>query len=53
MAARSALPNIDGMIRQPPYTAPVAGATSEQLEAEMKDGDYRRALRDAKARIER
>jgi tetratricopeptide (TPR) repeat protein len=52
-AARSALPNIDGMIRQPPYTAPVAGATGEQLEAEMKDGDYRRALRDAKAKIQR
>jgi tetratricopeptide (TPR) repeat protein len=52
-AARSALPNIDGMIRQPPYTAPVGGATAEQLDAEMKDGDLKRALRDARARIAR
>jgi len=52
-AARSALPNIEGMIRQPRYTAPVAGATVEQLDAEMKDGDYKRALHDAKAKIAR
>ena len=52
-AARQALPNIDGILRQPPYTAPVGGATNDQLEAEMKDGDYRRALRDAKAKIGR
>jgi tetratricopeptide (TPR) repeat protein len=52
-AARSALPNIDGMIRQPPYTAPVGGATAEQLDAEMKDGDLKRALRDARAKIAR
>ncbi len=52
-AARSALPNIDGMLRQPAYTAPVVKATSEELEAEMKDGDYKRALRDARARIAR
>jgi tetratricopeptide (TPR) repeat protein len=52
-AARSALPNIDGMMRQPPYTAPVGGATAEQLDAEMKDGDLKRALRDARAKIAR
>jgi Tfp pilus assembly protein PilF len=52
-AARSALPNIDGMIRQPDYTAPVGTATAEQLDAEMKAGDYKRALRDAKAKIGR
>jgi tetratricopeptide (TPR) repeat protein len=51
-AARSAMPNIDGMLRQPPYEPPI-NATAEQLEAQMKDGDYRRALRDAKARIAR
>jgi tetratricopeptide (TPR) repeat protein len=52
-AARAALPNIDGLLRQPPYTAPVGGASAEQLDAEMKDGDYRRCLRDAKAQIGR
>jgi tetratricopeptide (TPR) repeat protein len=52
-AARSALPNIDGMIRQPRYAAPIGSATSEQLEAEMKDGDYRKALAEARARIAR
>ncbi len=52
-AARAALPNIDGLLRQPPYAAPVGGATNEQLDAEMKDGDYRRCLRDAKTKIGR
>ena len=51
-AARAALPNIDGMLRQPAYEPPI-NATAEQLEAQMKDGDYRRALRDAKAKIAR
>ncbi len=51
-AARSALPNIDGILRQPPYEPPI-NATQEQLDAQMKDGDYRRALRDAKAKISR
>jgi hypothetical protein len=51
-AARSALPNIDGVLRQPPYEPPI-NATAEQLDAAMKDGDYRRALRDAKAKIGR
>ena len=40
------------MLRQPPYEPPI-NATAEQLEAQMKDGDYRRALRDAKAKIAR
>jgi tetratricopeptide (TPR) repeat protein len=52
-AARSALPNIDGLLRQPRYQAPVAGATQDQLDAEMKDGDYRRCLQDAKAKVSR
>ena len=51
-AARAALPNIDGILRQPPYEPPI-NATQEQLDAQMKDGDYRRALRDAKAKIGR
>jgi tetratricopeptide (TPR) repeat protein len=52
-AARSALPNIDGMMRQPRYAAPIGSATAEQLDAEMKDGDYRKALAEARARIAR
>ena len=50
-AAKAAIPNIDGMLRQPDYTAPVGNATAEQLDAEMKAGDYKRALRDARAKI--
>jgi tetratricopeptide (TPR) repeat protein len=50
--ARAALPNIDGVLRQPPYEPPI-NATAEQLDAQMKDGDYRRCLRDAKAKIGR
>ena len=45
-------PNIDGMLRQPPYEPPI-NASPEQLDDQMKDGDYRRALRDAKAKIGR
>ena len=52
-AARPALPNIDAMIRQDAYIAPVGTATQEQLDAEMKDGDYKRALRDARSKIAR
>jgi tetratricopeptide (TPR) repeat protein len=50
--ARAALPNIDGLLRQPPYEPPI-DATQEQLDAQMKDGDYRACLRDAKTRIGR
>ena len=46
------MPNIDGVLRQAPYEPPI-NATAEQLDAAMKDGDYRRALRDAKAKIGR
>ena len=49
-AAKAALPNINGMLRQPPYEPPI-NANAEQLDAQMKDGDYRRALRDALAKI--
>jgi tetratricopeptide (TPR) repeat protein len=51
-AARAALPNIDGLLRQPPYEPPI-DATPEQLDAQMKDGDYRACLRDAKVKIGR
>jgi tetratricopeptide (TPR) repeat protein len=49
---RQALPNIDGILRQEPYD-PGINPTEEQLRAQMKDGDYRRCLRDAKAKISR
>ena len=51
-AARKAVPNIEGILRQDPYQAPVAGASNEQLNNEMLDGDYRKALREALARIQ-
>ena len=51
-AARPALPNIDGLLRQPAYDCGI-NCTAEQLDAQMKDGDYKRALRDAKAKIGR
>jgi tetratricopeptide (TPR) repeat protein len=50
--ARQALPNIDGILRQDPYD-PGINPTEEQLHTQMKDGDYRRCLRDAKAKISR
>jgi tetratricopeptide (TPR) repeat protein len=50
-AARKAVPNIEGVLRQPPYEAPI-NATQEQLNNQMLDGDYRKALRAALARIQ-
>ncbi len=50
--ARSAVPNLRALIGQDPYVAPVVGATKEQLDAELKDGDFRRALRDALQKIQ-
>jgi cytochrome c-type biogenesis protein CcmH/NrfG len=49
-AARSALKNVEGMLRQPPYEPPI-NATPQEMENSMKDADYRRALRDALAKI--
>jgi len=49
-AARPALRNVEAMIKQPPCEAGV-NAPQAQIEACFKDGDYRRALRDALARI--
>ena len=50
-SARKAVPNIEGVLRQPPYEAPI-NATPEQLNNQMLDGDYRKALKDALARIQ-
>jgi tetratricopeptide (TPR) repeat protein len=50
-AARSAVRNVEAMLRQPNYQAPATGATAADLDNEMKDGDYRRALRDTLAKI--
>jgi superkiller protein 3 len=50
--ARAAMPNIDGLLRQPPYDCGI-NCTAEQLDAQMKDGDYRACLRDARAKIGR
>jgi superkiller protein 3 len=49
-AARKAVPNMEGVLRQGQYEAPF-DATPEQLNNQMKDGDYRKALRAALARI--
>ncbi|HXY38375.1 MAG TPA: tetratricopeptide repeat protein, partial [Vicinamibacteria bacterium] len=50
-AARPAVRNLQAMLKQPPLEVGV-NATQQQLDAQMKDGDYRRALRDALARIQ-
>jgi tetratricopeptide (TPR) repeat protein len=49
-AARSAVKNLEGMLRQPPYEAPL-NASAQEMENSMKDADYRRALRDALGKI--
>jgi tetratricopeptide (TPR) repeat protein len=49
-AARKAVPNLEGMLAQPEYEAPI-NATEEQLDNQMKDFDYRKAMREALARI--
>ncbi len=51
-AARAALPNIDGILRQDPLDAGL-DPPPERLQMQMKDGDYRRCLRDARAKIGR
>ena len=50
-AARKAVPNIQGLLNQPEYEPPI-NATEEQLNNQMKDYDYRKAMRDALARIQ-
>lgn len=49
-AARKAVPNIEGLLAQPPYEPPTI-ASPEELDNAMKDGDYRQAMRSALARI--
>jgi len=51
-AARAALPNIDGIMRQGPYEPPI-DATQEQLNTQMKDADYRACLKNARGQIAR
>ena len=48
---RRACPTSRAMLKQPPYEAPVSAANARSWTNEMKDGDYRRALRDALAKI--
>ena len=50
-AGRPAVRNVEAMLRQPPYTASATNPTANDMENEMKDGDYRRALRDTLAKI--
>ncbi len=49
--ARPAVRNIEAMLKLPPYQANPVSPTSADLDNEMKDGDFRRALRDALAKI--
>jgi tetratricopeptide (TPR) repeat protein len=49
-AARKAVPNLEGMLAQPAYEPPL-NATPEQLELQMKDYDYRKAMQNALNRI--
>jgi len=51
--ARKAIPNIRGILAQDPYTAPLEDPTQDEMDMEMKDYDYRKAMREALARIER
>jgi tetratricopeptide (TPR) repeat protein len=50
-AAKRAVSHIEGILRQPPYEAPI-NATQEQLNNQMRDGDYRKALREALQKIQ-
>ena len=49
--ARKAVPTLQALLAQPPYTAPIGNATSEELDNEMKDFDYRKAMQSALNRI--
>ncbi len=50
-AARPAVRNVEAMQRLPKYQAPIVNATNEEINNEMKDDDWRRALRDTLAKI--
>jgi tetratricopeptide (TPR) repeat protein len=51
-AARKAIPNLQGLLAQPPYEPPIGNATPEQLDLQMKDFDYRKAMQNALRRIQ-
>ncbi len=48
--ARKAVPTLQGLLAQPPYEAPI-NSTPEQLDNQMKDFDYRKAMQSALDRI--
>jgi tetratricopeptide (TPR) repeat protein len=50
-AGRPAVRNVEAMMKLPPYQAPASGASPTDLDNEMKDGDFKRALRDALQKI--
>jgi len=49
-SARAAVRNVDAMLKLPPYEAPPV-ATQQELDNQMKDGDWRRELRNTLAKI--
>ncbi len=48
---RPAVRNVEAMQRLPKYQAPLVDATKQDLDNEMKDDDWRRALRDTLVKI--
>jgi tetratricopeptide (TPR) repeat protein len=50
-AARKAIPNLKGLLAQPPYEPPL-NASPEELDLQMKDYDYRKAMQNALNRIQ-
>ncbi len=50
-AGRPAVRNVEAMQRLPKYQAPLSGATPQEMDNEMKDDDWHRALRDTLAKI--
>jgi superkiller protein 3 len=47
---RPAVRNVEAMLKQPAYEPPI-NASEQEMQNMMKDGDYRRALRDTLAKI--
>jgi Tfp pilus assembly protein PilF len=50
--AKIAVPYLKAILTARPYEAPMADATKDELQAELKDADLRRAARDALSRIQ-
>ena len=48
--ARKAVPNLEGLLAQDPYDPPL-NATPQELDLQMKDYDYRKAMQSALSRI--